>query len=65
LEKVKGPPMQKMREESALVATACKFRETPAGTFEGTVMHWVTEVVVVGMGQGLAPPTNPAHRSAV
>lgn len=57
--------MQKMREESALVATALRVRETPAGTFEGTVMHWVTEVVVVEMGQGLAPPTNPAHKSPV
>lgn len=40
-------------------------RLTPAGTFEGTVMHWVTSVVVVGMGQGLAPPTKEAHRSMV
>lgn len=57
--------MQKMREASALEATALRFKETPAGTFEGTVMHWVTVVVVVAMGQGLAPPANPAHKSAV
>lgn len=57
--------MQKMRVPPALVATDFKVSETPVGTFDGTSTHWVTLVVVVAIGQGLAPPTRVAHKSPV